>query len=263
MIITVNNHKTYIYTGAKEFLPEQSTIAFVHGNGLDHTVWHLHSRYFAHHKKNVLAVDLPGHGRSEGVPLTTIPDMGDWLIDVLDALKIDQAAIVGHSMGSLVSLEAAARHPEKVLKLVLVGTAVPMAVSDLLLNAAKEGRFDAFDMINLWGHSNFGQMGGNQAPGMWMSVGSIRLLARSKPGVLYAGLNACNEYRDGLESGAKVQCPTLMILGDLDIMTPFRLGLELEKVIPNVQTRVLENCGHMLMAEKPNQVLDLLIEFLQ
>ena len=262
MIIKVNNHQTYIYTGAKEFVAEQPTIVFVHGNGLDHTVWQLQSRYFAHHGKNVLAVDLPGHGRSEGAPLTNISAMGDWVVDVLDALEIDHAAIVGHSMGSLVALEAAARHPERISKLALVGTAVPMAVSDPLLNAAKENKFDAFDMINLWGHSNFGQMGGNQAPGMWMSAATVRLLARSKPGVLYAGLNACNEYKDGLDSGAKVRCSTLMILGQLDVMTPQRLGRELEKVIPNVQTKVLAKCGHMLMAEKPNQVLNALIEFL-
>ena len=262
MIIKVNGHQTYIYTGAKSFVPEQPTIVFVHGNGLDHTVWHMQSRYFAHHGKNVLAVDLPGHGRSEGAPLTTIAAMGDWIVDVLDALEIDQAAIVGHSMGSLVSLEAAARHPDRVSKLVLVGIAVPMAVSDPLLNAAKENKSAAFDMINLWGHSNFGQMGGNQAPGMWMSAATIRLLARSKPGVLHAGLNACNEYKDGLESGAKIKCPTLLILGQLDVMTPQRLGRELGKVIPNAQIMVLKKCGHMLMAEKPNQILDALIEFL-
>lgn len=262
MIVEVDNQQTYIYTGAKKFLSEQPSILFAHGNGLDHTVWHMQSRYFAHHGKNVLAVDLPGHGRSHGAPLTTISEMGDWIVDVLDAMGITQADLVGHSMGSLVTLEAAARHPDRVSKLVLIGTAVPMPVSDPLLNAARDNTFDAFDMINLWGHSVLGQMGGNQAPGLWMSASSIRLLARSKPGVLYAGLNACHQYQHGLESGAKVQCPTLMILGELDIMTPVRRARELEKVIPNVQSRVLEKCGHMLMAEKPNQVLDLLIEFL-
>lgn len=262
MILEVNNQQTYIYTGAKEFESDQPSIVFVHGNGLDHTVWHLQSRYFAHHGRNVLAVDLPGHGRSHGDPLPTISNMGDWIVDTLDALHIKRADIVGHSMGSLVTLEAAARHPQRISKLVLIGTAVPMPVSDPLLNAAKENKFDAFDMINLWGHSNFGQMGGNQAPGMWMSATSVRLLARSKPGVLYAGLNACHQYQHGLDSGAKVQCPTLMILGQLDTMTPVRRAHDLEKVLPNVETKVLENCGHMLMAEKPNQVLDLLIEFL-
>jgi len=263
MIIKVKKRQTYIYTGARDFVPGQPSIVFIHGNGLDHTVWLLYSRYFAHHKRNALAVDLPGHGRSQGPPLETITDMADWIAEVLNAMKIDQCAIVGHSMGSLVALEAAARHPQRFTRLCLLATAVPMTVSVPLLDAARQNRHTAFDMINLWGHSHHGQVGGNQAPGMWMSGLAIRLLERSGPGVLYAGLNACNEYKHGMDSAARVQCPTLMILGQLDAMTPVRMAHALETVIPNVQCSILEDCGHMLMAEKPNQVLDLLIEFLE
>ena len=262
MKITVNNHNTYIYTGARDFVAGQPSIVFVHGNGLDHTVWLSQSRYFAHHKKNVLVVDMPGHGRSAGAPLENIPDMADWIVDVLNVMKIDQCAIVGHSMGSLVALEAAARHPQRFSQLALIAIADPMAVSDPLLDAARANSHDAFDIINLWGHSQHGQMGGNQAPGMWMSASAIRLLERSGPDVLYKGLNACNEFRHGLDSAARIRCPTLMLLGQLDVMTPLRAGRKLEKVIPNVRCEVLEDCGHMLMAEKPNQVLDRLIEFL-
>jgi pimeloyl-ACP methyl ester carboxylesterase len=263
MKVTVNDHPTYIYTGAREFVPEQPSIVFIHGNGLDHSVWLLQSRYFSHHGRNVLAVDMPGHGRSGGAPLENITDMADWMVDMLDATGVDKAMVVGHSMGSLVAMETAARHPERVSKLVLIATASPMPVSDPLLNAARENRHDAFDMINLWGHSQYGQMGGNQAPGMWMSGSAIRLLERSGPGVLFAGLNACNEYRHGMESAAKVQCPTLMVLGRLDVMTPARVARKLEQVIPEVRSVVLDNCGHLIMAEKPNQVLDLLLDFLE
>ena len=263
MNITVNNHPTYVYTGAREFVPEQPCVVFIHGNGLDHSVWLLQSRYFSHHKRNVLAVDMPGHGRSGGTPLESITDMADWIAEMLDAVGVDQAAVVGHSMGSLVAMETAARHPKRVSRLALIATASPMPVSDPLLNAARDNMHEAFDMINLWGHSQYGQMGGNQAPGMWMSGAAIRLLERSGPGVLFAGLNACNEYRHGMESAAKVQCPTLMILGRLDVMTPTRVARKLEQVIPDVRSKVLENCGHLIMAEKPNQVLDLLVDFLE
>ena len=192
MNITVNKHPTYVYTGAREFVAEQPSIVFIHGNGLDHSVWLLQSRYFSHHGKNVIAVDMPGHGRSEGSALTDIRDMADWIAAVLDVMEVEQAAVVGHSMGSLVALETAARHSGRVSKLVLIATASPMPVSDPLLDAARENQHDAFDMINLWGHSYRGQMGGNQAPGMWMSGSAVRLLERSGPGVLFAGLNACN-----------------------------------------------------------------------
>jgi len=262
MKITVDNNPAYIYTGAREFVPEQPSVVFIHGNGLDHSVWLLQSRYFAHHQRNALAVDMPGHGRSGGSALENITDMADWIIDVLDAIGVDKAAIVGHSMGSLVSLEAAARHPDRVSRLALIATAVPMPVSDPLLDAARNNEHSAFDMITLWGHSQYGQMGGNQAPGMWMSGSAIRLLERSGPGVLFAGLNACNEYKHGMESAARVQCPTLMILGRLDMMTPTRIARKLEQTIPDVRCEVLDNCGHLVMAEKPNQVLDLLIDFL-
>ncbi len=262
MKITVDNNPAYIYTGAREFVPEQPSVVFIHGNGLDHSVWLLQSRYFAHHQRNALAVDMPGHGRSGGSALENITDMADWIIDVLDAIGVDKAAIVGHSMGSLVSLEAAARRPDRVSRLALVATAVPMPVSDPLLDAARDNEHSAFDMINLWGHSPYGQMGGNQAPGMWMSGSAIRLLERSGPGVLFAGLNACNEYKHGMESAARVRCPTLMILGRLDMMTPTRIARKLEQTIPDARCEVLDNCGHLVMAEKPNQVLDLLIDFL-
>lgn len=262
MMLQVNKIPAYIYTGAKDFVAGQPSVVFVHGNGLDHTVWHVQSRYFAHHGRNALAVDLPGHGRSGGDALESIADMADWIADVLAALDVERAAVVGHSMGSLVALETAARHPERVAKLALIGTAVPMAVSAPLLDAARADSHDAFDMINLWGHSYAGQMGGNQAPGMWMSTSAIRLLERSGPGVLYKGLNACNEYTHGLESGAKVRCPTLLVLGELDAMTPTRAARELEKAIPHARCKVLPACGHMLMAERPNQVLDELIAFL-
>jgi len=188
--------------------------------------------------------------------------MADWIVDMLDAAGVDKAMVVGHSMGSLVAMETAARHPDRVSKLALIATASPMPVSDPLLNAARENKHEAFDMINLWGHSQYGQMGGNQAPGMWMSGSAIRLLERSGPGVLFAGLNACNEYKHGMESAAKVQCPTLLVLGSLDVMTPARVARKLEQVIPDVRSEVLNNCGHLIMAEKPNQLLDLLVDFL-
>jgi len=262
MKISVNGHPAYVYTGAREFIPEQPSVVFIHGNGLDHSVWLLQSRYFSHHGRNVLAVDMPGHGRSGGAPLESITDMADWIVDMLDAAGVDKAMVVGHSMGSLVAMETAARHPDRVSKLALIATASPMPVSDPLLNAARENKHDAFDMINLWGHSQYGQMGGNQAPGMWMSGSAIRLLERSGPGVLFAGLNACNEYKHGMESAAKVQCPTLLVLGSLDVMTPARVARKLEQVIPDVRSEVLNNCGHLIMAEKPNQLLDLLVDFL-
>jgi pimeloyl-ACP methyl ester carboxylesterase len=261
MHITVDNRKVYAYTGAREFDPEQETIVFVHGAALDHTVWLLQSRYFAHHGRNVLAVDLPGHGRTEGPLISSIPDMADWIWSVVDALDIGESTLIGHSMGSLVTLEAAARRPDRTRSLALLGSAVPMPVAEPLLNAARENLHAGFDMINIWGHSPAAQIGGSEAPGMWMTGSAIRLLERAGPGVLFNDLSACNEYGHGLESAGRVGCPTLMIAGRGDIMTPLKVARDLVAAIPDATLKVLD-CGHLMMSEMPNEVLDELIEFI-
>jgi len=261
MYNNVDDRKTYIYTGSRAFDPTLETVVFIHGAALDHTVWLLQSRYFAHHGRNVLVPDLPGHGRSEGPPCATIPDMADWVWRALDALEVQSAALVGHSMGSLVALEAAARQPERARRLALLGSAVPMAVAEPLLGAARDDRHAGLDMINIWGHSAAAQIGGSETPGMWMTGAAIRLLERAAPGILYNDLNACNEYGHGLESAARIACPTLMIAGRSDIMTPLKVARDLVAAIPDAELEALD-CGHLLMSEKPNEVLDALIEFI-
>lgn len=261
MVITVDQRRAYAYTGARGLDPKRETIVFVHGAALDHTVWLLQSRYFAHHGRNVLAIDLPGHGRSNGPVLPTIEAMADWIFALLDALAVRQAILVGHSMGSLVTLDAAARHPGRTRRLALLGSAVPMAVADPLLNAARENRHAGLDMINLWGHSPAAQIGGSETPGMWMTGSSIRLLERAGPDVLFNDLNACREYGHGLGSAASVACPTLLIAGRFDVMTPMSAAGDLATAIPDCRMRILE-CGHLMMSEKPNEVLDELIAFI-
>lgn len=255
----VAGNDTYAYTGTRTLDTANDTILFVHGAGLEHSVWVLQSRYFAHHGYNVLAVDLPGHGRSQGTPLSRIESMADWTVAVLDALDVSAAAFVGHSMGSLVTLEAAARHPDRVRFIGLIGSCVPMPVSDALLAAAKANDHAAFDMVNVWGHGYPAQLGGNQSPGMWMTGLGMRLLERSGRGVLYTDLNACNEYTVGLESAARVRCPTHVIAGKLDMMSPPRAARALIRALPQVKVTELEGAGHMLMSERPGEVLDALI----
>ena len=259
MKLSVDERQVYAYTGAKEFDATRDPLIFVHGGGLDHTVWLLQSRYFAHHGHGVMAIDLPAHGKSGGEALTSIADMADWIIRLMDAAGVDIATLIGHSMGALVVHEAAARHPGRVRRIATIGISVPMPVTDALLCAAEADKHDAFDMVNAWGHGNRAHVGGSQVPGTWMIGAGVRLLERSPPGVLYAGLNACNEYRDGLASSARITCPVEVILGRDDRMTPVKAAKPLLETLVDARVTVLENCGHMLMAEKPGEVLDLLI----
>jgi len=258
--LQVDNIEVYAATGNREPDPELETVVFIHGTGQDHTIWVLPTRYFARHGKNVIAIDLPGHGRSGGAPLATIEDMADWIIEVLNAAGLSNAALVGHSLGSLVALAAAARHPERVRAIALVGTTVPMPVSEFLLDQAHNDNHIAIDMLNFFGYSKSAQIGGNATPGNWMLGGGVRLMERAGPGVIYADLKACNDYIEGLGHAADVNCHALLILGERDMLTPTRSVRKVAESLPDAETVILEGSGHALLAERPDPVLDQLIK---
>ena len=241
--------------------PTRTTVAFVHGAAMDRTVWTLFGRYFTRHGYNAMAVDLPGHGRSEGPPLESVSAMADWLAALLDAAGIESAHLVGHSMGSLAVLDAAARYPDRVDGLVLVGTSAPMPVADALLDPARANEHLALDLVTLWGHSPRAHVGGFSMPGIWMTGGGLRLVERAAPGVLFADLTACNDYAEGIERASEVRCPVLLVLGERDSMTPARAARDLEAALPVARRVVVRHGGHQLMSERPNQVLDALAGF--
>jgi len=257
--LDVGGKEVFAYTANHELDPAKRTVVFVHGAGLDHSWFGLQSRYFGYHGWNVLAVDLPGHGRSEGPPLTAVPAMADWLVKLLGAAKIERVSLVGHSMGTLVALDCAARHPALVERVALIATAQPMKVSDAFLDAAKRNSYDAFDMSTIWGHAPQVPLGGNPNPGMWMYGDTQARLERLAPGVLYADLKASNDY---VFPGG-VKRPVLFILGKRDVMTPPRAAKTLQEQIPGAQTVLIDFSGHSLMAEAPDATLDALIKFLQ
>src|SRR3979411_3276345 len=218
--MSVNGIETFVATGGRGVALSQPTIVLLHGAGFDHTAWALQSRWFAHHGYGVLAPDLPGHGRSSGASLPTIADMADWTAALLDAAGAPKARLVGHSMGSLIALETAARHPAKVAGLSLIGTAATMTVGPDLLKAAEANDPTAIDMVSIWGLGFQAELGGSLAPGLWMHGGAQRVLQQGRPGVLFNDLSACNSYQNALAAAAQVRVPVPFILGERDIMTP-------------------------------------------
>ncbi len=263
MRLLVDGTSIYAYTGARELDADRRTIVFVHGAANDHSVWALQSRYFAHHGFNVLAVDLPGHGRSEGEPLATVEAIADWIPRVIDAAGVKAAALVGHSLGSLASLACAGGHGERVTAIALLGPAVPMAVSDALLDVARADDHVAFELINGWSHSAPRQLGGNRVPGMWMTGAAMRLMERSRPGALHVDLAACNAYADGLAAAARVTCPALVVVGQRDLMAPAKSAQPLASALRDARLVTLAGCGHAMMSEQPDAVLDALRAFLR
>lgn len=257
---------SYCYTGGKAFDAALPTVVFIHGAQNDHSVWALQSRYLAHHGFGVLAPDLPGHGRSGGPAKRSVEEMADWLLSVLDAAGVRQAALVGHSMGSLIALETAHRAPQRVTRLALLGATFPMKVSDTLLDAALHAEGDAIDMVNIWSHSSMAQKPSFPGPGFSVMGMSKRLMeriaAQGEPNLFHTDFTACNAYANGTAAAASVRCPVQFIFGSKDMMTPPRSTKALLAALPGAQT-VTVDAGHQMMAEQPDAVLDALAAFLR
>ena len=255
MQLSVNGREAFVATGGRDFDPALPAVVFLHGAGFDHSAWALHSRWFAHHGHAVLVPDLLGHGRSAGPALRNIAEMADWTIALLDAAGAKSAHLIGHSMGSLIALDAAARHPDRVTALSLIGTAATMTVGPDLLTAAEADDQAAVDMVSIWGLGYAAELGGSLAPGLWMHGSAQATLKRCPPGVLFSDLSACNAYQDALASAARIKVPTTFILGERDMMTPAKAGKALAAAIPHAKTIVLPGAGHMMMAERPDALL--------
>lgn len=270
MKLSVDGREAYAYTGGKPFDPTLPTVVFIHGALNDHSVWALQSRYFAHHGFGVLAVDLPGHGRSAGPALPDVEALADWIVALLEAAGAASAALVGHSMGSLIALEAAARLGPQARHLVLVGTAYPMKVSPALLDTALNAPLKAIDMVNAFSISTLAAKPSAPGPGAWLHGGSRALMRRIQEdhAARHAGANlfhhdfsVCNRYAHGLEAAAQVACPTLLLLGRQDQMTPPKATAGLAQALKATVRTVA--AGHSLMQEAPDAVLNELFTFLR
>lgn len=264
MIVSVQGADAYCYTGGKAFNPAQPTVMFIHGAQNDHSVWALQTRYFAHHGFNVLAVDLPGHSRSKGAAMNSVETMAAWALEVLDAAGVDKAMMVGHSMGSLIALEASHIAPDRVTHLAMVGTTYPMKVSDALLETSKNNEQAAIDMVNIFSHSSMAQKPSCPGPGFYVMGGARRLMQRmsqiNPEQLFYTDFFACNAYANGQAAAEALKCPVLFIFGSKDMMTPARSTKTLTTAIPHGKV-VMVDAGHSLMSEQPDAVLDALFGF--
>lgn len=267
MELNVAGHRTWCYTGGRPFDPARPTLVFLHGVLNDHSVWILQTRWFAHHGWNVLAPDLPGHCRSAGPAPRSVEEAADFTLALLDAAGVQQAALVGHSFGSLAALEAAARAPERVSHLALVGTAFPMKVSPALLETSLNDPHKAIALVNVYSHSKLAPPPSALGPGTWL-YGGLRALMRRvlasnrEVNLFHTGFVACDRYAGGEAAMAQVRCPVLFVLGKQDAMTPPRAAQGLRTLAAQGRT-VLLDAGHSLMTEAPDGVLFALRDFLR
>lgn len=256
MRVSVDGREAFASIGSGQPPTDAPAVVFIHGAGMDHSVWVMPSRHFARKGLRVFAPDLPGHGRSEGPALSSIDALADWIGRFLDTVGVTDAAVVGHSMGSLVAYSFAGRYPDRTRKLVLLGVSVPMPVTEPLLDASADDDHAAIEMANTWSHSAHGKLGANDNPGVWMMGTWERLIERAGPGVYNAGFTACNDFQP---SSNPIDAETLVIVGEADQMTPARRGLDVAEHLPNARVVRLADCGHAMLSERPNEVLDALI----
>ena len=234
---------------------KKPTIVLMHGSGLTHIVWSLHEQFYLSQGFNVLSVDLPGHGNSEGPSLKSIEEISDWIKSLMLKADVSKVIIIGHSQGCLVGIDFASRYPELIEKLVLVAGSYRMPVNQDLIDLAEEGDEKALLLMMKWGYEGSKAfIGGNPVKKIINSAREIRE-------VLAVDLKACNNYKNGEESIKKIDCPTLCIFGDLDKMVPVKVGLKMSEQIKNSETKIISDCGHMIIFEKAFEMRKLVREF--
>ncbi|SEL63593.1 Pimeloyl-ACP methyl ester carboxylesterase [Roseateles sp. YR242] len=259
MKFALRGRAAYAYTGGKHFDPALPCVVFIHGALHDHSVWTLLARYFAHHGRSVLAVDLPGHGRSEGPPLADVEALGSWILELLGAAGVPTAALVGHSMGSLIALEAAAQQPLRCERLVMVGTAWPMKVSEQLLNTSRDQPQAAMAMVNAFSHTTLAAKPAVPGPGTWLHGANLALMERMQAsGAPHGNLflhdfQVCDRYEAASAAAQRLKAAAHLILGTRDAMTPPKSARQLQELL-NAQVQTV-TAGHALMAEAPEALL--------
>ena len=249
-------------TGGAAIDPGDPLVVFVHGAGGDRTMWALQTRYFAHHGWSVLAVDLPGHGYSDGPAPSSVEAYADWLAGAIRAVGSETAAVVGHSLGSYIALALAARQPELVTHVGMLGVAATMPVNPKLLAAAKADDPRAVDLITTWSFTGRSKLGGHPTPGTWITARNERVTERSLDGTLGSDLTAANLHLEAVANATRVVCPVLFLLGERDQMTPLKSAAELIAATGNTEVTVISRSGHMMMWEQPDAVIDALAGFL-
>jgi pimeloyl-ACP methyl ester carboxylesterase len=263
-------YQVFAYTGGKAFDATKPTVVFIHGVLHDHSVWILQTRYLAHHGFNVLAVDLPGHCKSGGDAPASVEEAAQFVAQLLDAAGVQQAALVGHSWGSLIALEAASQLKERITRLALVGTAFPMKVSPVLLDASLNDPNKAIEMINVFSRATLSAPPSALGPGTWV-YGAARALNRRvlasnpKVNVFHRGFKACDDYANGLNAIQAVTCPVLFLLGQQDQMTTPKAAkslIDAAKAQGKHFSVVNVPMGHHQMTESPEETLAALKQFL-
>jgi len=257
LIVEVEKKKVFASDAGQSFDKNKETIVLLHGSGQSHVVWSLTEQYLSSQGYNVLTIDLPGHGNSEGESLKSIEEIADWLDKVVRKIGVSQLTIVGHSQGCLVSLEYYLKFPEKIKKLVFVAGAYEIPVNKSLIDLSLSGDMESLNLMMKWGYGHSKQfIGGNPLQKILNSTREVRE-------VLAVDLIACNNYKNGMKAVKTVKCPTFFVFGELDKMIKLESGKKFAGLISASRIHVIKNCGHMIILENAFEMREKVAEFLK
>jgi pimeloyl-ACP methyl ester carboxylesterase len=262
MYFEVNGKQAFATTGGKVFNNQLPTVIFLHGSGLDHTFWGLQSRFFAFRRYSVLVLDYPGHTNSEGPPLASIEDIADWVHDVVEVLDVNNISLVAHSQGCLVALEYASRYKDRLKSVSFIASGLATPVNDALIDAAENNPEAAIAMMLSWGFGPAGHLHQGPIPGNSMLAGGRKVMRGNVPNELATDLRACNAYQNGKQAAAAIDCPRQVILAGKDRMAPRKAGMELVEHLNEPELHIIEESGHMVPQEAPDQCRTLLRDFI-
>ena len=257
MIFQIDKQNVFASDAGKGIDQNKHTIVLLHGSGLSHIVWSLTEQYLSNQSYNVLSLDLPGHGNSNGKCLLSIEQISDWIEKVLNTLNISEVTLIGHSQGCLEALEYCYKYPRKIKNLIFVGGSYKMPVNQDLIDLAESGDDKAVQLMMKWSYENSKKfIGGNPVERIINSPRDIKE-------ILAVDLIACNNYKNGSEALKKINCPTLCIFGEKDKMINVEKGKKFAAFIPNSKTKIIKDCGHMIMFEKAFEMREKISEFLK
>ena len=257
MIFDIENKSVHASDAGQGINISKDTIVFLHGSGLSHIVWSLAEQFFSSKNFNVLSIDLPGHGNSEGPCLDSIEKISDWLEKVFEKLNLNDLIIISHSQGCLEALEYSLKYKDRLKKMVFVGGSYRMRVNEDLIDLASNGDSDAVKLMMKWGYEGSKKfIGGNP-------IERIIKSPRDISEILAVDLIACNNYKNGSEAAKAITCPVMLVLGELDKMVNLEFGKKFANLVKNSKTHIIEGCGHMIMIEKAFEMREKVLEYLK
>ena len=257
MIIEVENTKIFSSDVGQSFDENKQTVILLHGSGQSHVVWSLTDQYLTDLGYNVFAIDMPGHGNSEGKSLQSIEDLAEWLEKLINKIGIRDLVLLGHSQGCLVALEYIYKYPKKVKRLIFIAGSYEIPVNKSLIDLALAGDVESLNLMMKWGYGYSKQfIGGNPLQKILDSPREIRE-------VLAIDLIACNNYKNGINALKKIMCPSLFIFGELDKMIKLEKGKEFSKLVSDSKTHIIKDCGHMVILENPFEMREKIADFLK